>query len=226
MTATRDQNRDELRARLAPAAAASARAKQARVLGGALGKAKDALHRAARAAERLGAAAADEARLLLERVAALAAPSVATEDRWAVAREVRVLRDEGVESQRIARALLDLGTCKACGGGRVRDIRRCQTWLRKERQLLRERDALDVASRQSADGGFRLDAGAVSMGAAVISTAEQEPNMAKTDPTIRKRITTTTTVEEQFEHHPTDAALDDPVEPDDEAEDAEDDADE
>ena len=221
----RDQLRDELRARLAPAAAALVRAKQVRVLGGALRKARDVLRRAATVAGGPVATAASEALQHFDRVATALSPSPELAgDRWALAREVGALREEGVESQRIARTLLDLGVCRKCGGARVSDIGRCQTWMRQDQKRLR--DHLATASRQSAGLGFRLASAIRTMDPAAIPASEKESTMPKNDPFITKRTTSTTVIEEQFQNPNSDAELDDLVEPEDEAEDAEDDTDE
>lgn len=167
------ESKTSLRARLAPAAAEAARARRARTLGSALRTASVALRRAERAAGRIDSTTIGEARQLLDRMAALAAPGDPAPDRWALAREVRALLGEGVESFRIARCLLALGVYGS-GSSQPEDVERCLAWMRQQQRRLRARDGVAEASRQSDAGGFRLDCGIRTMPSAAIPASEEE----------------------------------------------------
>ncbi len=100
--------------------------------------ARRAIEAASRHLAALDPVLGNDARALLEATAA-ACDREGTGDRWAVAREVTVLRSEGVQPHRIARAMIRVGICQGPEG--PAKVRACLTQVRKERQRFRRSGA-------------------------------------------------------------------------------------
>lgn len=57
-------------------------------------------------------------------------------DRWALVREIVMLRATGTPTHAVARQLIKLGACK--GTGKAAEVAACITWMRKERHRWRQ----------------------------------------------------------------------------------------